>query len=71
MTDFKCPKCGNTESFHADLVVATFWGCDISPDGWDYFGSDGEVDFADSTALKCKACGYESQPYEFYRIYED
>lgn len=64
-TGYICPKCGNTEHFNADLVVATFWSCDITPDGWDYFGSCGEVNFAPDTQLECCECGYEGHHSEF------
>ena len=64
-TGYTCPKCGNTESFHADYVVATFWGCYIYPDGWDYSGSEGHVEFDESTNLRCMECGYESNHNEF------
>lgn len=58
-TGFKCPKCGNTEHFTASMVVATFYDCDISPDGWDYFRNSCEVDLADSSTMMCWECGYE------------
>ena len=64
-TGYICPKCGNTEHFQADYIEAVFWGCDITEDGWDYFDSEGELNFADDTMLKCCKCGYEASWKEF------
>ena len=64
-TGYKCPECGQAEEFFADVVEAHFWGCHITKDGWDYFGSDGEVDLCDGTAFRCEHCGYEDIPERF------
>ena len=64
-TGYKCPKCGQEDEFFADVVVAMFYGCRISADGWDYFGYDGEVNTVDGTTFTCEKCGYEAPESEF------
>ena len=65
MTGYRCPKCGQEDEFFADVVEAVFWGCRIDEWGWDYSGSDGDVNFADTTTLRCEKCGYEGSPEQF------
>lgn len=67
-TGFKCPKCGNDERFEASMVIAVFHGCTITPDGWDYMDSWGEVDLADEATLSCEECGYEGYFGEFEEV---
>ena len=69
-TGYICPKCGNTEHFKADFVIAMYWDCDITEDGWDYFGSCGEVRFDENTNLECCGCGYEDNWHMFEEGYE-
>lgn len=70
-TGYICPKCGNMERFYADLVVATFYGCWIDPDGWDYFGSEGNVELTEDTTMTCQECGYEGNVGEFEEIFKE
>ena len=54
-TGFKCPKCGNTESFDASCVVL-MGTTHITKDGWDYFDYANDVEIHPSSLMECCKC---------------
>lgn len=58
-TGFKCPKCGQTESFTADSVVLYNAKVLINENGWDYWTEGADVDLAGLALLTCEECGFE------------
>lgn len=63
-TWFKCPKCGQTESFDASEVVL-IGTTHITGDGWNYFDFPNDVMLADGAVITCCECGYEDIPEKF------
>lgn len=64
-TGFKCPKCGNTESFDASCVIL-MGTTHITADGWNYFDYPNDVMLDSGASLTCCECGYEHVPERFY-----
>lgn len=64
-TGFKCPECGNTESFTANCYVVYNAELSITPDGWTDVGKHGDMELPDHADLECDACGYDGNWKEF------
>ena len=69
-TGFKCPSCGQTESFDVYSVVLT-GRTNINADGWDYWSEPQRVEFNEGTSMTCCECGYEDDHERFYDGYYD
>lgn len=64
-TGFKCPECGNTESFTANCYVVYNAELTITADGWVDNGKYGDMELPDHADLTCGECEYEGNWREF------
>jgi predicted nucleic-acid-binding Zn-ribbon protein len=64
-TGFKCPKCGQAESFTADSVELYNARVYVTKDGWDYCSEGADACFCDLTHMKCDECGHDAHYSDF------
>lgn len=69
-TGFRCPKCGNADSFDASCVVV-MGTIHIAPDGWNYWDYSNDVTLDDGAVIECCECGHDDIPERFYDGFYD
>ena len=66
MTNYKCPKCGNTENFRAQTISVLLHGVPFDSKGFSYLDYDySESEILPNHNLTCQDCGYEATGHEF------